>query len=88
MPNDDKLSFGTRDRMSYYVYILRSGEEHYIGSTKNLYDRLTRHNSRQNRSTKHKHDWKLIYHEVLPTLSEATKKEKYIKDFGVRRFLA
>jgi putative endonuclease len=68
--------------MGYYLYVIRSGESQYVGVTKNIKERLDRHNSGQNRSTKHRKDWKLIYFERYNTSSEARKAEVKIKRSG------
>jgi len=48
--------------MDYFVYIIysTSNKIHYIGHTKNLNDRLLRHNTNRNKFTKGKGPWKLI----------------------------
>lgn len=71
--------------MGYYLYVIRSGEARYVGVTGNLKDRLRRHNAGENKSTKHKKNWILIYFEVFNTLSEARKKEVVIKKRKGRR---
>ena len=63
----------------YYVYILSSGDEKYVGVTKNLKNRLYRHNSGHNKSTKYRNDWEIVHFESFSTLSEARKKESEIK---------
>ena len=65
----------------YYVYILQSVSEgkYYIGSTRDVAQRITRHNARMVPSTKRYCPWKLIYTEVFNTPSEARKREREIK---------
>ncbi len=65
----------------FYTYILFSEKTHkyYIGSTGNLSDRLLRHNSGRNKSTKIGMPWKLIYTEEFQTRSEAMLRENAIK---------
>ena len=65
--------------MAYYLYVLRSGYLQYVGTTKDLKDRIYRHNSGQNKSTKHRNDWKLVYFKKYDTRGEARKKEIEIK---------
>jgi putative endonuclease len=66
--------------MDYYLYVIRSGNSQYVGTTKNLRERLQRHNSGQNKSTKHKKGWKLIGFKKFDTLSEARRREITIKE--------
>ena len=65
----------------YFVYILKSlmDSGYYIGQTKNLDDRLKKHNSGQVRSTKSRLPFVLVRKEVFPTRSEARKRENYLK---------
>ena len=65
--------------MNYYLYIIRNGEEKYVGITKNIKDRLHKHNSGSCKSTKHLKEWQLDYLEKFNTISEASRKEKEIK---------
>ena len=66
-------------KMGYYLYAIRSGTAQYVGATKNLNERLSRHNSGQNRSTKHLKNWILVHFEEFGTLTEARKREARIK---------
>ena len=72
-----------------FVYILKSSKDkkHYIGHTEDLYKRLQRHNSHDNKSTRHRGEFSLVYYEQTPTLADAIVREKYLKDLGVKRFL-
>jgi putative endonuclease len=67
----------------YYVYILQSVSEgkYYIGSTKDIPQRVARHNARMVPSTKRYCPWRLIYSEALNTLSEARSREREIKSW-------
>ena len=65
--------------MGYYFYVIESGEAQYFGITKDLKDRLSRHNYGQNRSTKHRKNWKLVYFEEHDTLSKAKLRESAVK---------
>ena len=65
--------------MSYYLYVIRSGDEQYVGTTKDIKYRLKRHNAGENKSTKHKNNWQLVHFEKLDTLGEARCKEIAIK---------
>ena len=67
--------------MAYYVYILRSLVDGslYTGQTKNLKDRLSRHNRGMIRSTKAKAPFELGYFEVVGTRAEAMWREWELK---------
>ena len=67
----------------FYVYILQSDltGKYYIGSTKNVSQRLARHNSKMVLSTKSHCPWKLIHTEIFDTLSEARRRELEIKSW-------
>ncbi|RJR25998.1 GIY-YIG nuclease family protein [Candidatus Microgenomates bacterium] len=67
----------------YFVYILRSTKDgkYYIGSTKNIEQRLYRHNRGLVKSTTRRAPLKLIYYEEYKTLSEALKRESKIKSY-------
>ena len=71
--------------MPFFVYLLKSDEGyHYIGQTPDLNRRLIEHNSHLAHSTKHGHNWQIIYTEEYNTRSEAMKREKWLKS-GIGR---
>jgi putative endonuclease len=51
----------------------------YVGLTRDLNQRLEEHNSGTNFSTKSRRPFKLLFFEALPTIEEATKREKFYK---------
>jgi len=65
----------------FYVYILKSIKDQngYIGTTDNLENRLMRHNKGEVKSTKYRRPFILIYNEEFDTLSEARKREWFLK---------
>lgn len=67
----------------HFVYVLRSisYKRYYIGSTKDLENRLNYHNSGRVKSTKAHKPWNIIYTESFNTKSEAIKREKQIKSY-------
>ena len=67
----------------FHLYILLSEKTNkfYIGSTGNLSDRITRHNSGRSKATKSAIPWKLIYTEKFETRNEAIKRELEIKSW-------
>ncbi len=70
----------TRNYM-YYLYILKSGikDWHYIGTTKDLQNRLAEHNAGEVKSTKAYKPFKIIYTESFPLKTEARKREIFLK---------
>ena len=75
--------------MCYFVYILYSQSltTYYKGQTKDLADRLHRHNLRQEKSTKHGAPWVLVWFKKLSTRSEAMILEKKLKNLSQSRLL-
>jgi putative endonuclease len=69
--------------LMFKVYILKSIKhgKYYVGHTHDLNDRLSRHNSGQNKSTKSGLPWQIIYTEELETKQEAYKREFEIKSY-------
>jgi len=72
-----------------FVYILKSPKFHkfYVGSTDNLERRLSEHNSGLSFYTKRFMPWHVIYKEEFVNLSDARKREKYLKSAAGRRFI-
>ena len=75
--------------MKYYIYIIysKSTDRYYIGFTRNLKLRLSRHNSGSSKSTKSGIPWILVYFEEFDSKSEAIKRENYIKRMKSRDFI-
>jgi putative endonuclease len=73
----------------FYVYILRSHKtgKYYIGQTKNLENRLSRHNKGRVRSTKSGRPWELVVYYECTSRIEAMKLEKNLKKLKNRRSL-
>ena len=69
--------------MSYFVYILQSQKDHrfYIGSTSDVQQRVSYHNSGRQRSTRNRIPFELVYKEELPTKTAALKRERQIKSY-------
>jgi putative endonuclease len=74
----------------FYVYLLQSevSRRFYIGSTKDIASRLSRHNAGHSPSTKAYHLWKLVYSESFNTYAEAVKREREIKGWKNSDYMA
>ena len=68
--------------MEYYVYLLESEKDgtYYIGYTKNMEDRLKKHNNSKTGYTSRKQPWKIVYFEEYGMKSEAIKRERFLKN--------
>ncbi len=73
--------------MIYYVYILESvtNGRYYVGQTEDLKQRLIRHNSGRNESTKSGVPWELKWWKEFGTRSESMEEEKKIKKLKKRK---
>ena len=73
----------------YYTYILQSlkNSSYYIGSCKNIKNRINLHNLGLVRSTKRYTPWKLVYSENFESLSGARKRESQIKSWKKRIYI-
>lgn len=70
-----------RLNMHFYVYVLLSlkDKRFYIGYTKNLKDRLSRHARGEVESTKNRRPLKLIHYEYYINEQDAKAREIYLK---------
>ncbi len=75
--------------MNFSVYILRSkyDNKRYIGSTKNVTDRLKEHNQGKVKSTRKRRPLILLYQEKYSTKKEAEVRERYLKSGSGREWL-
>lgn len=73
----------------YYVYILRSLKdgELYTGSTNNLKLRFKEHNSGQEKSTKYRKPFELVYYESCLNRRDALRREIYLKTSWGKRYI-
>ena len=71
----------------YYVYVLRSPKQFYIGSTGDLRKRFADHQSGESKSTKNRGPWKIVYYEASKSKKDALRREKYLKTAWGRRYL-
>ena len=76
--------------MTFHVCVLESDStgRRYVGQTDDLQRRLGEHNnpshSQAKFATKQAGPWRLIYHEVQPSRSDAMRRERWLKS-GVGR---
>ena len=74
----------------YYTYVLLSEKDgkHYTGFTKDLKLRFEKHNAGKVESTKHRVPFKLLYYEACLDKDDALRREKYLKSYYGRQYLA
>ena len=72
--------------MDHFIYILQSQSHktRYVGSAVDISKRLQEHNDGRCRYTSGRRPWKLVHQERYDSLSEARKREKFLKS-GVGR---
>jgi putative endonuclease len=75
--------------MYFYIYILQSEKDNqfYIGYTKNLKERLEKHNAGRVDSTRNRIPLKLVYFEGSLNQQDATHREKYLKTSWGKRYM-
>ena len=78
--------------MSYFVYVIGSLKNFkpktYVGWTKDLNERLRKHNSGKGAKSTKGRKWKIIYHEIFNSKEKALRREYYLKkDIILRRKL-
>ncbi len=74
--------------MPYYVYILANLKgRYYVGYTKNITDRLNRHNQGHSKFTKNRGVWKIVYIEDFKNKHDAIRREIYIKSQKSKKFI-
>ncbi|HQT91421.1 MAG TPA: GIY-YIG nuclease family protein [Candidatus Kryptobacter bacterium] len=73
----------------YKTYILQSEKtgRYYVGSTRDLENRVREHNSGETKSIKSGIPWRLVHVEEFGTSGEALRKETEIKARGAGRYL-
>jgi len=72
-----------------YVYVIKSkkAKYSYVGITKNIEQRLQRHNSGNNTSTKPYAPFELILEEQYPDYKQAREREKFLKSGAGRNLI-
>jgi len=74
--------------MDCEVYIIQNANGHYyVGVTGDMTRRLEEHNRGQNRSTRGKGPWTLMYTENFPSSLEAKRREHEIKKKKSKRYI-
>ncbi len=68
----------------FFVYILKSKKDDsiYIGYTNDLKRRVEEHNGGENKSTKFKAPFELVYYEAYKSQSDAKYRESNLKRFS------
>ncbi|MDP3764411.1 MAG: GIY-YIG nuclease family protein [bacterium] len=71
------------------VYVIRSKNKNfrYVGITNNINERLERHNTGKNKSTRNYAPFVLTYSEKYKDYKEARMREKFLKSGVGRKFL-
>ena len=62
-------------------------QENYTGLSANVIKLFKMHNDGEVKSTKGRRPFRLIYQEIVGSLQEARKREKYFKSGAGRRYL-
>ena len=69
--------------MRYFVYVIGSLKntkpKTYVGWTKDLNERLRKHNLGKGAKSTKGRKWKIIYHEIFNSKEEAMRREYYLK---------
>ena len=75
--------------MIYHVYIIKSKKDgtYYIGQTKNISERIIRHNLGHSKATKGKRPWDIVYTKEFSTRSEAVCYENELKRKKSRKYI-
>ena len=74
----------------HYTYVLFSEKDgkNYTGYTQNLKLRFEKHLAGKVESTKYRRSLQLIYYEACLNKEDALRREKYLKSFYGRQYLA
>ena len=75
--------------MSYFVYVLgslkHSKQKTYVGWTKDLSERLRKHNQGKGAKSTKGRNWKIIYSEIYNSKKKAMRREYYLKKDRILR---
>ena len=70
-----------------YIIQSRKNNRYYVGSTKNVQNRLIEHNAGKTRSTRHYIPWKVVFYKSYGNLNKAGKVERKIKKAKSRKII-
>ena len=75
--------------MTACLYILYSTtlDKYYVGSTTDIYRRLIEHNRGKEKFTKTGMPWELVYKEEFLALTDARRRETFIKKQKSRKYI-
>lgn len=81
-----KINLGKR---LYYVYVLQSLKDKnlYVGYTRDLIGRLKDHNEGKSSATSARKPLKVIYYEGCLSITDATRRERYLKTAWGKRYI-
>jgi|LauGreDrversion4_2_1035121.scaffolds.fasta_scaffold55503_2 putative endonuclease len=72
----------------FYMYVIKSEEDYYVGSTNDLKRRMSEHNSNKGGLTTQGRLWELVYYEAYKTEKAVRVREKELKhNRRVKQFL-
>ena len=73
----------------YYVYVIQSkkGNQFYTGFTRDLENRIRKHNAGRVPSTKERDPFELVYYEACLNEQDGLAREKYLKSGMGKRYL-
>ncbi|MEK7187686.1 MAG: GIY-YIG nuclease family protein [Patescibacteria group bacterium] len=72
----------------FYTYVVENKNKRwYTGYTKDLRKRLSEHNEKKSKYTKHHGPYILIYYEACISEGDAKSREKYLKSGMGKRYL-
>ncbi|NQV13244.1 MAG: GIY-YIG nuclease family protein [Parcubacteria group bacterium] len=75
--------------MEGFVYIIRSlkSGHFYVGSTKNVQNRVIEHNLGKTRSTKYRTPWQLVFYKKYDDINKAKRIEYKLKKAKSRKII-
>lgn len=71
----------------YYVYVLKSPKQFYVGMTADLKRRFHEHQTDQSIATKNRGPWTLVYYEASLSKTDAIIRENYLKTAWGKRYI-
>jgi len=81
------LYFGALEKHTVYILYSISTDRFYKGATKDVKERLSRHNAGYEKATKPGKPWTLIWTTQKPSKSEAIKLEYKLKNLSRKRLI-